>query len=668
LVGGSGHDAIDGGAGTDKLIVNLDLSSFDGGIAYGINGNPLFNTSSYTTIQTALPGAATSYTVYLGDLDSTTTSSVEHYQMDLTGTVNPDLLIWQNGTRMWGGAGTDTFYADWSSSTSAIVWLNDPGTTQNVAALGKTISTKGLERLLIGTGSGNDELGNMVTSTTDDQFFTGAGNDTILAGGGNDWIEAGADSDSIDGGDGADSMYGGAGNDSYYVQNSGDTVVEASDGGTDTVYSTLSSYTLGANAENGRIRTTSAANLSGNALNNVLGAGAGNNVLSGDSGVDTADYSGSDSAVTLSLATNSAQATGGSGSDTLISIESLTGSAYNDRLVGNTDANLLSGGSGTDTLSGGDGNDTLDGGTSGDSMTGGAGNDSYVVENSADKVIEASGGGADRVSASISVTLSGYVEKLTLTGTAAINGTGNGSSNTITGNSAINSLSGGDGNDSLYGMEAADTLTGGNGNDLLDGGSSGDSLTGGAGNDRYVVQNSADKVVEASGGGFDSVSASINYTLPAEVEKLTLTGSSALAGHGNSLNNALVGNSGNNLLRGSTGNDTLTGGAGLDVFRFSSALNASTNADTVLDFALSDDVLQLENSIFTELSSTGVLLASNFRANSSGSASGINDHVLYETDTGKLFYDADGNGAGAKVLVATLSNLPALTSADIFVT
>jgi Ca2+-binding RTX toxin-like protein len=164
------------------------------------------------------------------------------------------------------------------------------------------------------------------------------------------------------------------------------------------------------------------------------------------------------------------------------------------------------------------------------------------------------------------------------------------------------------------------------------------------------------------------VSSSITLTLPAEVEKLTLTGSSALEGHGNSLNNTIVGNSGANLLRGSTGNDTLTGGAGLDTFRFSSALNGSSNVDTVTDFSLTDDVLQLENSVFTKLTSTGVLSSSNFRANTTGTASDSNDYILYETDTGKLFYDADGSGAGVKVWVAQLSGNPALTAADIFVT
>jgi hypothetical protein len=98
-------------------------------------------------------------------------------------------------------------------------------------------------------------------------------------------------------------------------------------GGTDTVYSTLAAYTLTANVENGRILATVAANLTGNTLNNVLYAGAGNNVLNGGSGTDTVSYAyglAGTTGVTVSLAVSTAQATGGSGSDTLTSIENLS--------------------------------------------------------------------------------------------------------------------------------------------------------------------------------------------------------------------------------------------------------------------------------------------------------------------------------------------------------
>jgi Ca2+-binding RTX toxin-like protein len=152
------------------------------------------------------------------------------------------------------------------------------------------------------------------------------------------------------------------------------------------------------------------------------------------------------------------------------------------------------------------------------------------------------------------------------------------------------------------------------------------------------------------------------------LEKLTLTGSGAINGTGNALANTITGNTGNNKITGGGGNDTLAGGAGLDVFRFSSALNASTNVDRITDFNPVSDAIELENSIFTKLGTLGVLSASNFRASTTGTAADGNDYLLYETDTGFLRYDADGNGPGAAVPIAKFDLLPSLTAADIFVT
>jgi Ca2+-binding RTX toxin-like protein len=350
-------------------------------------------------------------------------------------------------------------------------------------------------------------------------------------------------------------------------------------------------------------------------------------------------------------------------------------SDFADKMTGYAGNDSIFGFGGNDTLLGEGGNDSLDGGTGADVLFGGAGNDTYRVDGSSDRVYETATttssvdlGGSDTVQSSASFTLPSFVESLTLGGSSAVNGTGNSLSNKIAGNAKTNVLSGGSGNDTLSGGDGNDRLDGGAGNDRLDGGSGADTLTGGAGNDSHVVTSSADRVVELAGGGTDSVSSTISWTLPAEVEKLTLTGTSPLSGTGNGLHNTLVGNSGNNKLVGSTGNDTITGGTGLDVFRFSSALNASANVDTLPDFKPADDTMELENNIFTKLTSTGVLSTSNFRASGTGNAADSNDHVLYETDTGMLFYDNDGNGAGAKVLIAKLTNLPMLTSADIFVT
>ncbi len=240
-----------------------------------------------------------------------------------------------------------------------------------------------------------DANGNKVSSLTGDALANtltwtgvgsviidgGAGNDTLTGGRANDHINGGAGIDSLNGAAGADRLIGGDGSDLYYVDNAGDIVSEtnamASTGGTDRVYSYLGAYTLGDNVENLRLLATGAANGTGNSLNNVIDAGAGNNVLNGGAGIDTASYAYATAAVTANLGLTTAQATGGSGSDTLLNFENLTGSNYNDRLTGNALANTLIGGAGNDTLTGGAGNDLLIGGTGLDKLYGGTGADKF---------------------------------------------------------------------------------------------------------------------------------------------------------------------------------------------------------------------------------------------------------------------------------------------------
>ena len=170
----------------------------------------------------------------------------------------------------------------------------------------------------------------------------------------------------------------------------------------------------------------------------------------------------------------------------------------------------LSGGAGNDVLDGGSGNDTLNGGAGVDTMTGGVGNDTYTVDNVGDVVLENVNEGTDKVNSSISYTLGANVENLTLTGSAAINGTGNALDNIITGNTGANVLAGG------------------------------------AGNDTYVVDNVGDVVTENVGEGNDTVQSSISWTLAANLEALTLTGTTAINGSGNALDNVITGNAGNN--------------------------------------------------------------------------------------------------------------------------
>jgi len=266
------------------------------------------------------------------------------------------------------------------------------------------------------------------------------GNDILNGGLGDDELFGQAGNDILSGGAGADSMNGGAGNDIYIVDNAGDVVTELAGGGIDRIQSSISlSLNVSGrfDVENLTLTGSSAINGFDNALSNVL---TGNNA-----------------------------------------VNTLTARAGNDSLFGM---------GGDDSLSGGTGSDSLNGGTGADAMSGEAGNDSYVVDNVGDTVVEASGGGVDKILSSISLNLSVgallNVENLTLTGAGSLNGTGNASSNALVGNNADNVLAGLGGSDQISGLGGNDSLDGGTGNDTLNGGAGNDSIITGTGTDRVV--------------------------------------------------------------------------------------------------------------------------------------------------------------------------------------
>jgi Ca2+-binding RTX toxin-like protein len=217
----------------------------------------------------------------------------------------------------------------------------------------------------------------------------------------------------------------------------------------------------------------------------------------------------------------------------------------NDLIFGNNFSDNLKGGSGNDTLDGYGGNDRLfgedgfdrlfgqggsdliDGGRGVDRMEGGLGRDTYVVDNPRDVVVEV-GNDMDWVRSSVSYSLPANVEAIVLAGTASISATGNALNNVLFGNGANNVLNGGLGNDTMQG---------------------------GLGNDTYFVNALGDRVIE-TGTGIDRIYSSVSHTLAANVETLVLTGTAAINGTGNTLNNLLVGNAAANVLNGSLGNDT----------------------------------------------------------------------------------------------------------------
>ena len=243
-----------------------------------------------------------------------------------------------------GGLGDDLYFVD--QSNDVIIELEEGSGADAVFSTVTYILADDVEKLLLSGYAAINGTGNSA-----DNEIQGNGASNI-----------------IDGGVGADLMAGGAGNDTYLVDDSSDQILELSGDGADTVLSSASGYILGANVENGRIMVGGAANLTGNGLSNILYAWEGDNSLDGGGGMDTASFAYARSAVTVNLAGTTAQATDGSGSDTLTSIESLTGSNFNDTLTGNATANRLDGGAGNDILNGGLGNDALAGSTGNDAF------------------------------------------------------------------------------------------------------------------------------------------------------------------------------------------------------------------------------------------------------------------------------------------------------------
>ncbi|WP_438749570.1 calcium-binding protein [Pararhizobium sp. O133] len=325
------------------------------------------------------------------------------------------------------------------------------------------------------------------------------------------------------------------------------------------------------------------------------------------------------------------------------------GGNFSDTIVGAGAADTFFGLGGNDVISGGAGNDILNGGAGADRLTGGLGNDIFYVNTQSDVVIEAAGEGrADRVTASASYVLSktADIEVLRTTsagGTAAINLTGNLMRQDITGNAGDNILHDG-------GKGAADVMRGLGGNDI------------------YRVFNAADSIVEGSAeGGADRVMAAVDYRLGAgiHVEIVTTNGASGTAPvdlAGNEFGQQIIGNAGHNRLEGRGGSDTLRGFAGDDTFVFNTTPGAG-NVDTIIDFNPADDRFLLSDAIFTVLA-PGTLASSAFRANTSGLAGDADDRIIYDTATGKLFYDADGSDGMAGIALAVVAAGLGLTHAD----
>jgi serralysin len=690
ITGNAGANVLDGGAGVDTLIGGTGNDTY----VVDNSADIIIETSALASeIDTVCASVSWTLGANLENLTLTGSSNLNG-----TGNIRNNVLTGNAGDNLLnGGAGADTL----SGGLGNDIYVVD------------NIADKVIEAIDEGRDLVRSSISYTLADNVEDGLLLGSGALKLVGNALNNTLTGNGGANVLDGAGGADVLDGGAGNDTYYVDNLADTIIErgASLTEIDNVFSTVN-WTLGANLENLTLIGLAAINGTGNALNNRITGNSGDNLLDGGAGIDTLiGGAGNDTYVVDNLrdviieqgtSTNEIDTVRASVNWTLgANLENLvltgssnlsgTGNTRNNVLIGNAGDNLLNGGAGADTLSGG------------------LGNDIYVVDNIADTVIEASDEGRDLVRSSVSYTLADNVEDGLLLGSGALKLVGNSLNNTLTGNSGANILDGAGGTDTLDGGAGNDTyyvdstddliiergtslkeidsvfssvnwtlganlenltltgnanlegtgnalnnrVTGNAGDNLLDGGAGIDTLIGGTGNDTYVIDNLRDTIIETStlAGEIDTVRASVNWTLGANLENLTLTGTANLNGTGNGLDNVLIGNSANNTLIGGAGNDqlngdagndlligglgtdTLTGGSGADrfVFNLLNELGKGDARDVITDFNSAEgdkiDLSKLDANVLAK----GINTFSFIGADAFSAAGQVRfvDHILY---------------------------------------
>lgn len=630
LEGGDGGDDFEGGAGDDQLVGG----NGDDAVLYANAGAGVVVDLAAGTAEDGEGGLDTLTSIEsvmgsrYGDIIAGNDGNNELFGLD-----GDDLLQgWGGADTLQGGDGNDTL----GGGTGAD--LLDGGAGVDTVTFG--LASSGVQvNLATASASGGDTLAGI-------ENISGSAFDDVLTGDDGDNV--------INGQAGADAMAGGGGNDTYVVDDAGDTALESAAAGTDTVRS-LVNYSLGANLENLTLLGTAAIDAMGNAMANTLTGNSGANVLNGGTGADAMAGGGGNDTYLVDNAGDVVTEAAGAGADLVQSSISYTLGANQENLTltgiaainatGNALANVLAGNTRANELNGGAGADT---------MAGGAGNDTYLVDNAGDRVTETGTGGTDTVKAGIAYTLGNFVENLTLTGTAAIRGTGNTLDNTLTGNAGAN---------------------------VLDGKAGADTMAGGAGNDTYLVDDAGDRITETATGGVDTVKADVDHALAASVEHLMLTGTAALDGTGNTLANKLTGNAGVNVLDGMAGSDilnggggndrlvggagkdVLTGGAGADRFVFANAAHSSgTVFDSIRDFVRGTDKIDLSaldgNARLTGQQDFTFIGTSAFGTNATG-------QLRFEVSGGKLMLLGSTDADAAAEFAVEVVGLATLGGSDL---
>lgn len=297
----------------------------------------------------------------------------------------------------------------------------------------------------------------------------------------------------------------------------------------------------------------------------------------------------------------------------------ITGFSGNDTITGGSGNDSIFGAAGNDLLYGGAGNDSMLGNTGSDTLYGGAGDDFFRVGGGGDLGNYYGGAGNDY----LRLQTTAAVTRLVLDAAAAIE--------TL---DLINPINGSERAD-LFDLGGVTSITG----------KPKFSLAGGA--DRF--NGSADREIVYGGWGDDTIKGN--------------GGDDRLDGGWNA--DSITGDAGNDYINGNDGRDTLSGGAGSDNFVFNSKVWAR-NADVITDFTVADDTILLGKTQFTTLT-LGALTTAAFVANTDGTAADASDRVIYETDTGNLYYDSDGTGRGGRLLICTLDANLVLTAADFLI-
>ncbi|MGB9143217.1 MAG: calcium-binding protein, partial [Aestuariivirga sp.] len=532
LSGDAGANVLNGGSGNDILLGDAGADLLIGGSGIDVADYSTSSAGVYINLATGVNHG--------GDAEGDVLVGIEN----LKGSAFDDVLIGSAETTVLdGGAGNDIL--DYSLSTAGVSVNLTTDTAFGGFAAGDIISN--FENLR-GSAAADQLYGNAAVN----ELFGGDGNDTLFGFAGMDNIYGGAGNDVIAGGADADYIDGGDGNDTADYSSSAASV-------------SVNLFT-GANSDGDTL--VSIENVTGSKFDDVISGNALGNTLDGGDGTDTVDYSASTAAVAIDLTAHTAQG-GFALNDTLINVENLVGSAFNDTLAGNELANVLDGGAGSDTLQGWAGDDTLNGGAGNDRLYGGVGADHLNGGDGIETADYSLSSAAATVSLISNTGTGGDAQGDILSGIENL--TGSAFDDTLTGDNAANRLVGGEG---------ADHLNGGGGDDMILTGGGYDTVDGGAGVDTVSYENSwAGVVVNLATGVAQYGEASRDVLV--NVENLL----------GSAYDDTLTGNAGVNRLNGGAGNDTLDGGAGNDI------LVGGTGADALIGGAGDQDAASYQDAL-----------------------------------------------------------------------